>query len=491
MKQRGKILKTWYIWIWPTTYLLSLIPVLLLEKYNFPSADDFGFSTYTRLAWADTHNFRAVLAAACRKVAEVWQTWQGTYSSVFLMALQPGIFGDGFYWITTWIMIGGLTLSVWYLFKVIFQECLNGHRGISIAVASVYLLIAVQCMIDKTQGFFWYNGAVHYMVPQAALFFLTGMVLKMIRTEATKMQHVVAGVLLIVYIGGGNLITGLECGIWLVTAIAFLIFVKRKSMVRSLFLFLGAWVLGFGINVMAPGNSYRQAAFTDRPGIIRSVLQSFYYCLDFVFKQWQSWAILLLVLLVLPYVIEAVQNYQGNFRFPCPLLVPIYSYCLLASMFTPSIYANGQPGAGRIYNIIYLTYLLLIVVNLVYLYGWYWKKYGVEKKLEEKDERIWQAAVLLVAGFCFCIEAGVDTGSFTSTSAMMSLISGEAQEYKMQQDQRMKLLLDESVTDVALQAFSIKPELLYYEDIEYDPSGWINTRMANYYRKSVVWLEDE
>ena len=72
-------------------FVVSLIPIILLSTYNFPCADDLGYSIYTRHAWVDTHNLFSVLGAAGRKVAESYQIWQGTWASIFLMALQPGI----------------------------------------------------------------------------------------------------------------------------------------------------------------------------------------------------------------------------------------------------------------------------------------------------------------------------------------------------------------------------------------------------------------
>lgn len=489
----------WYVMIWPVLYGCSLIPLLLLEKYNFPCADDLGYSIYTRLAWVDTNSLGSVLIAACRKVAQIWQEWQGTYSSVFLMALQPGIFGDGFYWLTTWLLIGAVSLSVYYLFSGLFHICLECKKSLAIAAASVYLLIGIQCMVDKTQGLFWYNGAVHYMLPQAALFGLTGLLLRMAKQERRSHWRFMAGILLIIYIGGGNLVTGLECGIWLFTALVLTVpgkkdfpgGNKKKAFARKLCLFLAAWAVSFGINVIAPGNWSRQEEFLYRPGVIRSVFQSFYYCLDFVFTQWQDWTILIFILLMLPFVVKAVQNYRGTFCFPCPLLVPVYSFCLLSSMFTPSVYASGEPGAGRIYNIIYLTHLLFIVINLLYLYGWYWKKYG-EKKMEQKDVSLYQAAVFCGAAFCFLITAGVNADAFASTSAAASLVTGEAREYKRQQEERLEILLDDEIRDAELKDFTVKPYLLFYEDIEPDAGNWKNIRMRDYYRKnSVRLIEDE
>ena len=63
---------------WGFIFVVSLIPIILLSTYNFPCADDLGYSIYTRHAWVDTHNLFAVLGAAGRKVAESYQIWQGT-----------------------------------------------------------------------------------------------------------------------------------------------------------------------------------------------------------------------------------------------------------------------------------------------------------------------------------------------------------------------------------------------------------------------------
>ncbi|MDO4333616.1 MAG: hypothetical protein Q4C58_13150 [Eubacteriales bacterium] len=476
---------------WIFLYLFSLIPVLILETCNFPCADDLGFSIYTRNAWVDTHSLAAVIEAAWRKVAEIYQTWQGTWASIFLMALQPGIWGEQYYFVTTWLMLGVTSVSGLYLFHVIFRRCLGSDRGIAVTVSCIYLIVAVQCMVDKTQGFFWYNGAVHYMFPQAALFGLTGIVLTMLGNTGHKRKYLVIGILLTAYIGGGNLVTGLECGIWLITAIVLFCAGKKKNVAKRVCILLGIWVVSFGSNVLAPGNGNRQEEFSYRPGVVRSILQSFYYCLDFVFDQWMNWAVIALVLLVLPFVVRAVQNYEGNFRFRYPLLVAAYSYCILASMFTPSVYASGDPGSGRIYNIIFLTHLLLIVVNLVYFYGWYWKKYQAAKRMEEKDLRIYHISSALGVAFCFIIAAGVNQDAFTTTSALSSLLKGEAASYKQQQEERLELLLDETVKDAELKEFVNKPYLLYYEDIEADADNWKNVRMSGYYRKDTVKLAGE
>lgn len=480
--------KAWGIF-WTVAYVCSLIPILMLAGYNFPCADDYGYSIYTRLAWVDTHNLFSVLTAAGRKVAESWFNWQGTYSSIFLMALQPGIFGDCFYALTPWVILAPFSFSVLYLFRSFFEKLLGAERWVAVSAACIYMLITVQTMVDKTQGIFWYNGSVHYMVPQAALFALTGLVLRMAtEPEFRKKRRLTAAVILIIYIGGGNLVTGLECGIWLAIAILLAVVRKRRNTAKKFFLLFGAWVLCFAVNAGAPGNWVRQEGFVSRPGAIKAVFQSFYYCLDFVFGKWGDWTVLALILLVFPFVVKAVHSNRERFRFSCPLIVIALSFCILSSMFTPSVYAAGDPGAGRIYNIIYLTFLLLVIVNMAYVYGWFVQKCDVRKVVGEKEDRIYRIAVLAGIAFCAALVVAAEPDRFTSVCAVKSIVNGEAKEWKQEEEKRLAVLLDDSIREAELQEFTVKPTLLFYEDIESEPDNWKNIRMSGYFRKDSVRL---
>ena len=141
--------------------------------------------------------------------------------------------------------------------------------------------------------------------------------------ENRKKQRrlMICGVVAALFIGGTNYVTGLECGIWIVTAIILAVASKKKIW-KKLMILLAVWAVSFGTNAAAPGNFVRQEEFLYRPGVVRSILQSFYYCLDFVFNQWLDWNILLLAVLVFPFVVKVVQEYKGNFRFKYPLLAP-------------------------------------------------------------------------------------------------------------------------------------------------------------------------
>lgn len=83
--------------------ILSIIPVVAIGPYLHQFADDYVFGAPVYKAWTATHSFGACIQAAWAESMHIYQTWQGTYSACFLMALQPGILANTglyrlFYW---------------------------------------------------------------------------------------------------------------------------------------------------------------------------------------------------------------------------------------------------------------------------------------------------------------------------------------------------------------------------------------------------------
>ena len=107
-------------------YAVSLIPIFAASVYAFPQADDWSYSWRTHLAWADTHSLPEVLKGAAAAVAEAYMNWQGTFSSIFLMSLQPGIWGERFYAAVPFLMCGLITFAtlffLFYVFNKMFAE---------------------------------------------------------------------------------------------------------------------------------------------------------------------------------------------------------------------------------------------------------------------------------------------------------------------------------------------------------------------------------
>lgn len=477
-------------------FVLSLIPILVLGIYDYPSADDYGYSANSHIEWTKTHSVIRTIGGACATVADRWQTWQGTFSTNFFMALQPGMWG--LYALVPIFMIGMLCASTLFLLYVVMIKVLRVRKAVFLCVSMLYLLFAVQCMIDKVQGFFWYNGAVQYMLPHSMALFLCGMCILLLTEEKKRKGRMVLSCLLAVFTGGSNYITALIAAVLFVTALVLLAAAgQRRKAVRLLlpFLFFAA---AFLVNTLAPGNAVRQEEILMRPGVVKSILLSFYYCTEYLLHTWFQWTNLLFALALLPFLWEAVKAVGNRFSYPAPLLVAAYSYCILSAMFTPSLFATGVPGGGRVFNIIFLDSQLLLAGNLFYCMSWMFRKRqgardggAAEGKdgvscLERKETRQYLAGLVLFFVFIGAMYTKADPDYFTSTSAIRSLVSGEADAYGEETKERERLVRETQTAEITLPRLHTHPYLLFYSDIEEDPEDWKNKSMAKYYQKDAV-----
>ena len=72
--------------------IILLIPVIWVSKFAYPWADDFSYASEARAVFVSTHNVFKTIAMAFSTMKDSYLTWQGTYTSCFLMALQPAVF---------------------------------------------------------------------------------------------------------------------------------------------------------------------------------------------------------------------------------------------------------------------------------------------------------------------------------------------------------------------------------------------------------------
>lgn len=478
-------------------FLASLVPLMLLSKYNYPCADDFGFSAYSHIAWENSHSIIQVLKGAWNTTIERWWGWQGTFSSIFVMALQPAIWGEAGYSLVPWIMIGAMSISTLFFFNIVLRKILEVRTPIYISISMIYLFFAVQCMIDKTQGFFWYNGATHYMLPHCAALFLIGLLLQILINPVPKKYTFFLACVIAFLVGGSNYITGLTVLILFLTALLLLLYHKNKRNFYVLTVPFLFFILAFLLNTLAPGNSVRQEEMMIRPGIIKSILLSFYYSTEYITNTWFDWTYLIFLLFLIPFIWEIVKTAGKRFSFRAPLLVLIYSYCLISSMFTPSLFATGEAGGGRIFNIIFLDFLLLVIGNMFYFLGWLYNHIPQlqtlsESCLEQREIKFYFLGLFCLTAFIAILYIKVNPNYFTTPSAVSSLISGEAAAYGKEASERTELLHASLKDDLSIKLFTVHPYLLYYSDIAEDPGDWKNKSMARYYqKKSIIGINSQ
>ena len=73
-------------------FIISLIPLYIIGFYAHPSVDDYYYGTETVKVWNDTHSVASVVSSSFDEMINTYNIWQGNFSAIFLMRLQPGIF---------------------------------------------------------------------------------------------------------------------------------------------------------------------------------------------------------------------------------------------------------------------------------------------------------------------------------------------------------------------------------------------------------------
>ena len=520
----------WLALLWLAAFCVTMMPLLYLSRYAVPGCDDYTYGMKTHGAWLDTHSLAAVLRAAAETAAEYWHQWQGTYSSIFLMTLSPGILKERWYFLTTFFMAGMLCGSICALVYAVIGRYVCVENGIRpdaqadisapgrnpaaerrasrrwriLLCVLVLCFLSLQTMVAPSDGLYWYNGALHYVFMESVLFFQAAALLTFCRMTGTgqKARFLLWAVslLLAAVLGGANLLTGLQSCILTAFLELYLLWTGRRSrkngedrknsrMTAAFWVFsvLTVNLAGFAVNVLAPGNAVRETT-AEGMGAVKAILLSFYWAAVF-FTEWMTPLVLIGFLLMLPVLWKLTENSRADFFHPAAAAA--VSFCIFAAMFTPTLFATSSEGPDRCKNIMRVAMYLLVFFNLLNALGWLRvpKKENLLRRMignAEESYAFWLTMCSVGMALLFLFPANKNT--YTSISAFRSLVNGEAEQFYEENAQRMELYNDESLPDVTISYLTAKPYLLFKEDVgnEGSPDYWINISVVGYYRKNSV-----
>lgn len=436
--------------------VLSLIPLLLVGRYAVPSADDFAYGYPAHLCWEDSHSILQTIHAATDKVILSYHTWQGTFSSIFLMALQPSVWSEHLYFLTPIIMLGVLIFSHFYLLFILLVKKLKISKPLWITLSCILCFLQIETVLSPVDSFYWFNGSVHYTFMHNIMLILIASILhhQCTSSTASKIILFVIGSLACILCGGANYATAL-CGFVLLVTVFFFSLILKNQWHFQIPLIL-IYAIAFGTSVIADGNTVRQAYFVDvKRGAIESIIYSFLYC-GYYGIHWISVPIILICLLALPIIIKAVK--ETEYTFPLPFLFLLFSIAINSCMYTSGTYSLGFPGPERLQNIGKYAFLLLMFLNEIY-----WTGYLVHRKnmtfsfLHGSKLISLLICILLLLSIDFVMTKGIEYSSYTACN---ELFSGEAAQFKTEYNTRLSLLMSDE-TNVVLNEFSVKPYLLY------------------------------
>lgn len=484
--------------------VLSLVPLLLLGRYNVMCIDDYDYGAKVHDTWMATGSLVQSAQAAWQQNMEFYRDWQGTYISCFLMGMCPMNFRYDIAWIVPVLMIGMFSVSTFVLGRHVLHRWLGVDKTGGSFVMFVLLFMYYQVIEAPFEGIYWYNGATHYVFMQSVWFFGLTAISAALWSDKKSLEAVccVIAAILAVIVGGGNLITGLQAEIMMALLVIYAAVANRRKLIAAAIpLVTGS--IGFLINVMAPGNSHRSELDTNVGySALMSVLLSFYHAVAFVIR-WTPAFVILIWMALLPVLWKLVKRSQRTFRHP--VWVTIGAFCVVSAMFTPTLYAVGNVGLSRVDNIIQMVYYLCLFMVTAYWLGFIAHRTadetdGTTVTVGEDTQSLTAGDILgmfiekagnRMTGVCLLLVLVIwvftaDKNTYTSVSALRSLVYGEGRTFYEEAMERYAVYTDDTVIEVWIPPYSVKPALFDFEDLSEDAGNWLNLAVKDYYHKAYV-----
>lgn len=521
-------------------FLLSVIPLYIIGMYAHPSVDDYYYGTQTVQVWNETHSIASVIKCSFDEMLNTYNIWQGNFSAIFLMRLQPGIFGEQYYFITPLILLSAYIGFSIFFFYTALKKIFKADSYLAATVGICLTFVSMQLCMTPSDSFYWYNGAIYYTFFYSLMLFLFALLIRMrtARAAGTVIFTLISSVLAFL-IGGSNYATALFMCIILALAAGAAIYsvlTKKNKVIRSYH--MAAYIIvalaamaGLFISMVAPGNALRQDSVGRSTGIIKTFIYTFAFGGYSIAKVLNAPCLIFFVCMI-P-VFYSIAKKSG-FTYRYPLLVAVFTFGLYCSMGTPVFYAQGLRMPYRMMNIIFFAAYVFIAFNMIYLLGWIWNKYGKDShenmshkdtykintgkkqislddivnnfydKIKASRKNTILALAISLCAFVIacigCIEVGEteyksgDAGFSNlplSAAAALSLLNGDAKTYDTELTARDEYLTSTSDDEqfITVPALSKRPAPIFHSDITDDAGDWHNAHLAMYYHKECVWTE--
>ena len=482
--------------------LAALIPLFRLTIYAVPYYDDYNFGRFARAAIEQEQSKWAAISGALECSRTQWYAWQGTYSSIFFMTLMPAIWGEQYYFLGPVFILLLLLAGSMVFTHVILRKVLGMEKWISLAIQAVITTAQFMFIYSAQSGFYWYNGGIHYvgMHGFGLLFLAVSICLERAEGRTAKGLLFTASVLLAMITAGSNFVTALQGLLCLVTILLVSVVLERRKCGLWLLPATAVYIIGFGLNVAAPGNSVRAQSYIGWGyGPLESIGRSFLEAVKHI-PEYTGLVVLTVMLLLVPLIWQAVKSTDYRFRYPGIVLA--WSFCLYATGYTPSLYSLGHAGLSRTLNAVKITYLLLLFLNEIYWIGWL--RQLLEKKTEQTTGQLTIQKLTIrngAAAWWFYVLIGVaclvifraspnQAGHYSSYGAYYYVHTGEAYNFHQEYLERVKTLSG-NAKNVHLPAYRFQPWFLCMGDISEDAGNEANRSLAMWYGKDSVTLISE
>ena len=463
---------------------------------------DYNFGRFARAAIEQEQSKWAAISGALDCSRTQWYAWQGTYSSIFFMTLMPAVWGEQYYFLGPVFILLLLLAGSMVFTHVILRKVFRMEKWSSLAIQAVITIAEFMFIYSAQSGFYWYNGGIHYvgMHGFGLLFLSVAICLERAEGRTAKGLLFTASVLLAMITAGSNFVTALQGLLCLLTILLVSVVVERRRTGLWLLPSTLVYIIGFGLNVAAPGNSVRARSYVGWGyGPLESIGRSFLEAVKHI-PEYTGPVVLMVMLLLVPMIWQAVKSTDYRFRYPGIVLA--LSFCLYATGYTPSLYSLGHAGLSRTLNAVKITYLLLLFLNEIYWIGWL--RQLLEKRAEQTTGQLtiqkwairngaaawWFYVLIGVACLVIFRASSNQAGHYSSYGAYYYVHTGEAYNFHQEYLERVAILSGPE-KDVQLPAYQFRPWFLCMGEISENADNEANRSLAMWYHKDSVTLKEK
>lgn len=451
--------------------IFAAVVLVLIALYAHPCVDDYVYSLLTHEA-AKNGSLIDVLGAAIETHVQFTQDWLGLYSPAALQSLQPGIFGDGYYWITCPVMLVVLLLGFLVITRSLTKYVLECETRVWVPLGTIMWLCFVLTMPSTSEGLYWWNGAANYIPFWTCFLFAVSFEIRYCTGNGNAAMNLIMASLLAFIVAGGTQ-TNSFAMILMLGFLAVAYSVKRRRFLAFIPFVIA--LIGFYLMATHPGIVARAA---DHGGIrsVATILTSSLKSTRIQFNQWVDLNLVLTVILMLPFFISMQDSSRARAKFAH--IRTIVLFAILSTLYITgmncAINAAGLAIPGRVENVTYATFVVLISIEAYLITAFIRARMSKRNKSNENGaykEIALYAAIAIVLLF----------NMNNLTEGIKELRDGSLETYSQEIDARYEMIDEQGDGDVEVPALTQQPKLVYFDDITPDVDDWRNTSYAQYF----------
>lgn len=447
--------------------LASVVPQAALAFYAFPSADDYCIAVPLRDGFWQAQAF--------------WYTeWTGRYAALFVqsVAVQWDL-AQAYRWFPL-MTLAGTGLAIRAVVGALLFDVERRQRRAAITALVAFAVFAGG-LPSTVEAFYWMPSAAAYQWGLAAFGFWTALLITLVTRPLAAAARIWRRVVLVVLAGLMPGFNEVMAPLVFAVLLGSIVFNRRSGLESHRFLL----TLAVGVaaltaaSFLSPGNDLRSQTYADLPtryNLAYSLAETARQTVRFI-VQYSAYPAPWLAGIAGWWWMRRSHSRHAGAASPWYMAIGL---ALMVSLMYLSLFplswvygSINYTGEGRTYNITYVPLLIAIVITV-----------GL---VLDACARRWPSLVERISvhrGRVDLVFVGALAAVLVAAPAPRRAVRAlaVAPEYLERQREREALLRDARADDtVMVDAMAIRPEGLFWGDIQPDENHWINRCVADYY----------